>query len=665
MGKTIALATPVFFALIALEMLVGRARGRSNYRLNDAVNSLSLGIMSQVVGLFTRLLAVGIYAAVYSVAAIWQLPVGEWWVWAAAIVAYDFCYYWNHRLGHESAVFWAAHVVHHQSQEYNLSTALRQTSSGALLGWIFYLPMAVVGFPPQAFLVAAVVNLLYQYWIHTEQIGKLGWFDRWFGSPSNHRVHHAVNDKYLDRNYGGITMVWDRLFGTFVEEDEKCVYGTRSPLDSWDPLWANVEVYADLARRSWRARRWRDRLLVWLMPPGWEPSPAGGTPWRKPHFDVSRVRRFDPPMGRGVRTFVLVSFSIVLVGATVLLWYTSVLPFGALVIVAAAIMGVLWMIGAVMQGRLGLATAVGIEVAAVLLVMAAVSARAEAAPVTRADPRVQAAVESARTEFLAGVDFDRMHVTALVADRDGSWLRGSVEGDVLAYPASCVKLPFLVAAVHWCDGQGRSADCLDELARPMIVESDNVATGLLVDAITGAPNGPVAGANVDAWIERRRYTEHVLEANGLLRGQRLLTKTYPTNSGEEPEGLERVAWERLGRNAMSADAAADLMLAVVSGAIEPQATDYLRSLLRRPANSDHSALGAGLPAGSLHENKVGTAFDTLEDIMYAELPGGPRLVVAAFTNGWSPDIPAPGDVARLGRFTELLVARLGEKVPQL
>jgi sterol desaturase/sphingolipid hydroxylase (fatty acid hydroxylase superfamily) len=665
MGKTIALATPVFFALIALEMLVGRARGRSNYRLNDAVNSLSLGIMSQVVGLFTRLLAVGIYAAVYSVAAIWQLPAGEWWVWAAAIVAYDFCYYWNHRLGHESAVFWAAHVVHHQSQEYNLSTALRQTSSGALLGWIFYLPMAIVGFPPEVFLVAAVVNLLYQYWIHTEQIGKLGGFDRWFGSPSNHRVHHAVNDRYLDRNYGGISMLWDRLFGTFVEEDEKCVYGTRSPLDSWDPLWANVEVYADLARRSWRARRWRDRLRVWFMPPGWEPSPADGAPWRKPHFDVSRVRRFDPPMSRGARVFVFASFSVVLVGATMLLWYASVLPFEALVVVAAAILGVLWMIGAVMQGRLGLPTAIGVEVAAVLLVSAAVAARAEAAPATRADPRVQAAVESARTEFLAGVGFDRMHVTALVADRDGGWLRGSVEGDVPAYPASCVKLPFLVAAVHWCAGQGRNPDCLDEYVRPMIVESDNVATGVVVDTITGATNGPVAGADVEGWIERRRYTERVLESQGLLRGQRLFTKTYPTNSGEEPEGLERLAWERLGRNAMSADAAADLMLAVVSGAIEPRATAYMRSLLRRDSHSEHSALGAGLPAGSLHENKVGTAFDTLEDIMYAELPGGSRLIVAAFTNGWDPGIPAPGDVARLGRFTELLIARLGEKVPEL
>ena len=374
MGKTIALATPVFFALIALEFAIGRVRGRSNYRLNDALNSLSLGVMSQVVGLFTKLLAVGIYAAVHSVAALWSLPADQWWVWVLAIVVYDFCYYWNHRLGHESAVFWAAHVVHHQSQEYNLTTALRQTSSGALLGWIFYLPMAIAGFPTEVFVVAAVVNLLYQYWIHTEQVDKLGWFDRWFGSPSNHRVHHAVNDRYIDRNYGGITMLWDRLFGTFVEEDEKCVYGTRTPLESWDPLWANVEVYADLARRSWQADRWRDKLAVWVMPPGWLPATAAGTAWHKPSFDLSRVRRFDPPMGAVPRAFVVAHFAIVLVAATVLLWFSGTLPFPMLAAASLAILAVLWLIGAVMQARLTVLAALAAEIVVAAVLVTSVAA---------------------------------------------------------------------------------------------------------------------------------------------------------------------------------------------------------------------------------------------------------------------------------------------------
>ncbi len=232
-SQVIVLATPVFFLLIAIEFAWGWARKRNTYRLNDAINSISLGMLSQISAVFTRLFRVGIYTAIYgSVAlvhneAFWT----TWYGWLLALVFYDFCYYWLHRAGHETAIFWAAHVVHHQSQDYNLSTALRQTSSGALLGWIFYLPMAMAGVPPLVFGVVALIDLLYQFWVHTEHVGKLGWFDRWFCSPSNHRVHHAVNDRYLDRNYGGILIIWDRLFGSFKEEDEKCVYGTRIALE--------------------------------------------------------------------------------------------------------------------------------------------------------------------------------------------------------------------------------------------------------------------------------------------------------------------------------------------------------------------------------------------------------------------------------------------------
>lgn len=280
-------------------------------------------------------------------------------------------------------------------------------------------------------------------------------------------------------------------------------------------------------------------------------------------------------------------------------------------------------------------------------------------PVIVDDAGLQAVVERARSAFLAQQDFDRLQVTVLVGDRSGRWLRGAVEGGRLAYPASCVKLAFLVGAVHWCAEQGRAPDCLDEFVRPMIQESDNVATGVVVDTITAAPNSAVEGTDVETWLARRGYTERVLERAGLLDGQRLLTKTYPSNSGEEPSGLEKLALERLGRNAMSADAASRLMLAIASGTVEPQATQYMRSLLRRPTFSDQGSLGGGLPAGSLHENKIGNAYDTLEDVIHAELPNGRRLVIAAFSNGWNQSEDQPWDVARLGRFTELVIAGLG------
>ena len=296
-AQVIVLATPVFLGLIAAEFAVGRARGRNTYRLNDALNSIGLGVMSQVTGVFGKLLRIGVYTLAFEHVALLRLPADAPWVWLFALVFYDFCYYWLHRAGHRVAVLWAAHAVHHQSEDYNLSTALRQTSSGFLLGWIFYLPMAVAGVPPLVFASVALIDLLYQFWVHTQQVGKLGWFDRWFCSPSNHRVHHAVNDRYLDKNYGGILIVWDRLFGSFIEEDdaEPCVYGTRSPLRSWNPVWANLQVYRDLVLDSWRARSWGDKLRVWLKPPGWRPADVAAR-WPKSVFDIAAVQRYDPPV---------------------------------------------------------------------------------------------------------------------------------------------------------------------------------------------------------------------------------------------------------------------------------------------------------------------------------------------------------------------------------
>jgi sterol desaturase/sphingolipid hydroxylase (fatty acid hydroxylase superfamily) len=344
-AQVIVLATPVFLLLIAIEFVVGWRRGRNTYRLNDALNSIGLGIMSQVTGVFGRLLRIGLYVLAFEHVALWRLPEDAWWVWVLGLVAYDLCYYWNHRLGHTSAIFWASHVVHHQSEDYNLSTALRQTSSGFLLGWIFYLPMAVLGFPPKVFAVVALIDLLYQYWVHTQQIGKLGWFDRWFCSPSNHRVHHAVNDRYLDRNYGGIWVVWDRLFGSFVEEDEAepCVYGTRAPLRSWNPLWANLEVYAALALDSWRARGWADKLRVWFKPPGWRPADVAAR-FPKPPFDITRPR-YDPPASPAAQWAAAVLFLLLLGATSAFLWNAHTLTPAQQGGGAAAIVAGLWLVG--------------------------------------------------------------------------------------------------------------------------------------------------------------------------------------------------------------------------------------------------------------------------------------------------------------------------------
>lgn len=369
-GQIIVLATPVFFMLIGIEFVVGRRRarrgtGRDTYSLPDTLNSIGLGMLSQISAAITGLLRIGIYTACWASFALfrndgfWM----QWYGWILALVFYDFCYYWLHRYGHESAVLWAAHVVHHQSQHYNLSTALRQTSSGVLLGWIFYLPMALAGVPPLVFGVVALIDLLYQFWVHTEQVGRLGWFDRWFCSPSNHRVHHAVNDRYLDRNYGGVLIVWDRLFGTFKEEDERCVYGTRSPFQSWDPVWANAEVYWSLARDSWRTRSWPDKFRIWFKPPGWRPADVMASD-PKPAFDITQVHRYEPPASRAVQVFAAAQFMALLGGATAFLWYSDTLSFGACFTWLVALTAGLWATGAVLQGRLSVAEVLFVDAAA-------------------------------------------------------------------------------------------------------------------------------------------------------------------------------------------------------------------------------------------------------------------------------------------------------------
>ncbi|GAB3027901.1 sterol desaturase family protein [Oleiagrimonas citrea] len=344
-------AIPGFFLLMAVEVAVAAWRGHKRYRLNDAINSIGLGILSQLTGVFTKTLTIGIYAWCATRLALFELPADSVWVWAGALLGYDFCYYWLHRMGHEVNVLWAAHVVHHQSECYNLSTALRQTSSGALFGWLFYLPLAVLGVPLEVFAVVALIDLLYQYWIHTEEIGRLGWFDYVFASPSNHRVHHAVNDRYVDRNYGGILILWDRLFGTFQPEraDDPPQYGTRSPLRSWNPLWANAEVYWATWLDAVHARRWRDRLQVWLRRPGWRPADVAAR-YPKPAFALGRPI-YDPPMSAALKVYGALQFLLLLGMALQFLMTQAQLSTPTLLAYFAYMALSLMLLGGVLEGR--------------------------------------------------------------------------------------------------------------------------------------------------------------------------------------------------------------------------------------------------------------------------------------------------------------------------
>jgi sterol desaturase/sphingolipid hydroxylase (fatty acid hydroxylase superfamily) len=266
-------AAPVFLALIALEVVLsarrrarGAAEGQRGYARRDSWASISMGLGSLVVGVATKWLWFGLYTWAFQFR-LFDLGTGPL-VFAAALLGDDFFYYWYHRLHHEVRFMWAGHVVHHSSRHFNLSTALRQPWT-TFMGPLFYVPLPLLGFDPLLLVTVHSVNLLYQFWIHTELIGRLGPLEWIFNTPSHHRVHHGRNVRYLDRNHGGILILWDRLFGTFEPEREAVDYGLTKNLTSFSPWEIFVHEWRAMWRDSKRAATWGDALRIWLRPPGW------------------------------------------------------------------------------------------------------------------------------------------------------------------------------------------------------------------------------------------------------------------------------------------------------------------------------------------------------------------------------------------------------------
>jgi len=312
----IVLAIPVFFLLIGIELLAARLLEKDAYRLSDSVSDLSCGILDQLADVFLKTLLFGGYLFLFEHYRFFTAPKDAVWAWAACFLGVDFLYYWFHRWSHEVNAGWAAHVVHHQSEEYNLTVALRQGSFQQVFSWVFYLPLALLGFPPLMFLTCSSLNTLYQFWIHTRLIGRLGPLEWVLNTPSHHRVHHGRNPKYIDRNHAGTLIVWDRLFGTFKGEDEEPVYGITTPLKSANPLWAHFRHWVELARLSARTSRLQDRLLVFWKPPGWRPADLGGF---EPAAEVDRAtyQKHEVAVSSRLKAYVLVQF-VILNLATVL-----------------------------------------------------------------------------------------------------------------------------------------------------------------------------------------------------------------------------------------------------------------------------------------------------------------------------------------------------------
>jgi alkylglycerol monooxygenase len=297
------LAIPFFIFSIFLELWWDNRRGTGFYHLNDAFSSLTLGIMSRSSQLLIFSLGGVVIDTLLPEYRLFEWDSNSLWTWVFTFVAYDFAYYWFHRTAHSLNFFWAGHAIHHQSEEYNLTTALRQTSS-SMWTWIFGLPVLMLGVPLEVYLTCGALNLIYQFWVHTRHIGKLGWMESVMVTPSNHRVHHAQNPEYIDKNHGGVFIIWDRIFGSFQSEldDIEIIYGVRRPLHSLNPLWANVYVWWYLIKDAWHAKSWWDKCRIWFMPTGWRPADVEEQ-YPLVKSDLQAFEKFDPPTDNKTRIY--------------------------------------------------------------------------------------------------------------------------------------------------------------------------------------------------------------------------------------------------------------------------------------------------------------------------------------------------------------------------
>lgn len=313
------IAIPVYFLLIGIELIVHRIQATKSYRLNDAVTNINCGVTSQVSGAFLKVLTIGLYTLIYEQLRFFTIA-DTWWTWIMAFIAYDFFYYWAHRMSHEVNLFWGGHSVHHQSEEYNLSVALRQSSTQTIWTFFFYFPMALAGINPYVLISVSGFNLLYQFWIHTESIDRLPrWFEAVMNTPSHHRVHHARNPKYIDKNHAGTLIVWDKLFGTFMREEERPTYGITKNLNSWNPVWANLAHYADIWHDFKRIPRWSDKLRFVFKKPGWLPEDMGG--YRQPFdIDPQTYQKYDAHATKGLNVYVLIHYVLLLGGTALFLF---------------------------------------------------------------------------------------------------------------------------------------------------------------------------------------------------------------------------------------------------------------------------------------------------------------------------------------------------------
>ena len=350
MTKYIIFVIPFFLlAIIAEATYSNLVLKKKLYSFADTITSLCTGILSQTFRISTILQLI-IYKLVYTYCAILHYPLHSIWFWILAVIFYDFLYYWYHRIGHERILFWSNHVVHHSSEYYNLTTALRQPGVLGIHSLFMFLPLAIIGVPPQMYIILAVIDLYYQFWVHTECIGKLGWFDKIFVSPTNHSVHHGVNPYCIDKNYGGILIIWDRIFGTYSDKIEPVKYGTMKPVKSWNPLWINIEVYYSLIRDFICTRTLGQKIKVLTARTGWRSEDALQK-FPSVNFDLNSRTLYNPALDVSQLIYVLLKFSMIFIVSLYLISKVNTLSYTTGVCASTAILSSMIIMSLAMSGK--------------------------------------------------------------------------------------------------------------------------------------------------------------------------------------------------------------------------------------------------------------------------------------------------------------------------
>lgn len=306
-GRILLIAMPIFLLLVLLEKWYGYRKGMDTVRLMDMISSLTSGVTNVTKDVLGLSVAVISYGWMVNHIAVVHVSSG-WITYAIAFLALDFSGYWVHRIQHTTNLFWNAHIIHHSSEEFNLACALRQSISVFVrLFTFFLLPAALLGVPGNVIAVVGPLHLFIQFWYHTQHIKKMGFLEQIIVTPSHHRVHHAINPEYMDKNYSQVFIIWDKLFGTFQEEKQEipAVYGITRPAATWNPIKINFQHLTLLVKDAWRAGEWKDKLKIWFMPTGWRPADvATNYPVYKIE-DVHAFKKYEPNQSKGFRIWAM------------------------------------------------------------------------------------------------------------------------------------------------------------------------------------------------------------------------------------------------------------------------------------------------------------------------------------------------------------------------